>query len=56
MPAYVYRSAITGRYVTQKWALAHPLTTMRMTQRQDKKLCEGRAPAARARELAAKRC
>ncbi len=49
---YIYRSATTGRYVTEKWAKAHPETTMRMTQRQDRELCETGCPAARARELA----
>ncbi len=52
MTTYIYRSAITGRYVTEKWAKAHPETTMRMTQRQDRKLCEAGTPAARARQLA----
>lgn len=29
-PAYVYRSAITGRFVSKAYAEAHPDTTVRM--------------------------
>ena len=29
MPKYIYRSAKTGRIVTEKWAKKHPATTVR---------------------------
>lgn len=29
MPTYIYRSAKTGRIVTEKWAKKHPATTVR---------------------------
>lgn len=29
MPTYIYRSAKTGRIVTEKWALKHPATTVK---------------------------
>jgi len=56
MTQLIYRSAITGRYVTEKWALAHPETTMRMTQHLDSELRAGGMTLAQARELAAGNC
>jgi len=53
MTQYIYRSAITGRYVTEKWALARPETTMRMTQHLDSELRAGGMTLAQARALAA---
>ncbi len=50
---FIYRSAITGLYVTKKWALAHPETTMRMTQQKDRELCATGMPAAAVRAWAA---
>lgn len=29
MTKYIYRSAKTGRIVTEKWALKHPATTIK---------------------------
>jgi len=34
---FIYRSAKTGRLVTEKWALRHPATTVREEIRSNKK-------------------